>query len=48
MPNYLKSLHSILFRENPIRFFKRKLNISYLDNRKLFTIHYNNKRPGST
>lgn len=44
MPNYLKSLQSILFKENPINFIKRKLNISYLDNRKLFTIHYNDRK----
>lgn len=44
MPNYLKSLQSILFKETPISFVKRKLNISYLDNRKLFTIHYNNRK----
>ncbi len=44
MSNYLKSLQSILFKETPIRFVKRKLNISYLDNRKLFTIHYNNRK----
>ncbi|AZA78940.1 FkbM family methyltransferase [Chryseobacterium sp. G0186] len=44
MPNYLKSLKSILFKETPINFIKRKLNISYLDNRKLFTINYNNRK----
>lgn len=44
MPNYLKSLQSILFKEKPISFIKRKLNISYLDNRKLFTINYNNRK----
>lgn len=44
MPNYLKTLQSIFFQEKPINFIKRKLNISYLDNRKLFTIHYNNRK----
>lgn len=44
MTNYLKSLKSIFFQEGPINFINRKLNISYLDNRKLYTIKYNNRK----
>lgn len=48
MLQYLKSLKksasSILFQEGLINFIKRKRNISFLDNRKLFIISYNNRK----
>ncbi|KMQ66272.1 hypothetical protein ACM46_01615 [Chryseobacterium angstadtii] len=44
MPSYLKSIQSIFFQEGLMSFIKRKFNISYLDNRKLFTINYNNRK----
>ncbi|MET3535532.1 FkbM family methyltransferase [Chryseobacterium limigenitum] len=39
-----KSFTSIFFQEGIINFIKRKQNISFLDNRKLFIINYNNKK----
>lgn len=39
----IKALHSIVFNEGILNYIKRKRNISYLDNRKLFTIKYNGR-----
>lgn len=39
----IKSLQSIVFQEGIINFIKRKRNITFLDNRTLFEIKYNNR-----
>lgn len=41
--NILKSLISIIFKERLINFAKRKMNVTFLDSRTLFKIHYNDK-----
>ena len=41
--NIFNSLSSILFQEGISNFIKRKRNKTFLDNRVLFNIHYNNK-----
>lgn len=40
----LNSINSILFQEGLVNFYKRKTNKTFLDNRTLFTINYNNKK----
>lgn len=39
----LKSISSVLFKEGLANFIKRKRNITFLDNRTLYKINYNNK-----
>ncbi len=41
--NMLKKAASILFKEGIVNYIKRKRNITYLDNKIVYTIQYNNK-----
>ncbi|AZI21196.1 hypothetical protein [Chryseobacterium taklimakanense] len=42
--NVLESIIKIIFKEGIINYFKRKLNISYLDNKTIYPIIYNNNK----